>query len=245
MPTSNLAPKPVSKDFDPQITGLPRMNRARRWMRCFYQIACRLVLKVSARVQVHGIEHFPLRGPALIVTNHLGDADIPLGLAYLPVAPEVLAKTELRKFPFLGWLMDAYGVIWLHRGHPDRKALREALHALDEGRFLVIAPEGRESLTGSLEVGTGGAAFLAIKSGVTIVPVTFTGTENWRVMRGLLHLQRLSLSLTIGSAFQIPRLVNTRQAIRQGTETIMHRLAAQLPVKYQGFYTAEDDKSDS
>jgi 1-acyl-sn-glycerol-3-phosphate acyltransferase len=244
MPTSNQAPKAVSKDYHPRITSLPRLNQARRLVRRFYRLACRLVLKLTARVQVHGMEHFPVQGPALIVTNHLGDADIPLGLAYLPVTPEVLAKTELREFPFLGWLMDAYGVIWLHRGRPDRKALREALHALAEGRFLAIAPEGRESLTGSLEAGTGGAAFLAINSGAIIVPVTFTGTENWRVIRSLLHLQRLSFSLTIGSAFQLPRLADTHQAIRQGTETIMRRLAAQLPLKYQGFYTVQDDERD-
>jgi 1-acyl-sn-glycerol-3-phosphate acyltransferase len=244
MPTSNQVPKPVSKNYHPRITSLPRLNRTRRLVRRFCHTACLLVLKLAARVQVYGVEHFPLHGPALIVTNHLGDADIPLGLAYLPVAPEVLAKTELRWFPFLGWFMDAYGVIWLHRGRPDRKALREALHALAEGRFLAISPEGRESLTGSLEVGTGGAAFLAINSGAKIVPVTFTGTENWRVIRSLLHLQRLSFSLTIGAAFQIPRLADTRLAIRQGTETIMRRLAAQLPLKYQGVYTVQDGESD-
>jgi 1-acyl-sn-glycerol-3-phosphate acyltransferase len=243
MPTSNQAPKPVSKDYRPWITSLPRLTRARRLVRRFYRTVCCLVLKTVASVQVQGLDAFPAQGPALIVTNHLGDADIPLGLAHLPVAPEVLAKTELRQFPILGWLMDAYGVIWLHRGRPDRKALREALHALAEGRFLVIAPEGRESLTGALEAGTAGAAYLAVNSGVPIVPVTFTGTENWRVIQGLLHLKRLSFSLTVGSAFQLPRMDNSHQAIRQGTETIMGRLAAQLPSKYQGVYAFQDDKS--
>jgi 1-acyl-sn-glycerol-3-phosphate acyltransferase len=243
MPTSNQPSKPVSKDYSPWITSLPRLTRARRLVRLFYRTVCRLFLKIVASVQVQGLDAFPARGPALIVTNHLGDADIPLGLAHLPVTPEVLAKTELRQLPILGWLMDAYGVIWLHRGQPDRKALREALHALAEGRFLVIAPEGRESLTGALEAGTAGAAYLAINSGVRIVPVTFTGTENWRVIRNLLHLKRLSFSLTIGSAFQLPRSVDTRQAIRQGTGTIMRRLAAQLPPKYQGVYASQDDES--
>jgi 1-acyl-sn-glycerol-3-phosphate acyltransferase len=243
MPTSNQPPKPVSKDYNPWTTSLPRLTRARLLVRRFYRAACRLVLKIVANVQVQGLDAFPAQGPALIVTNHLGDADIPLGLAHLPLAPEVLAKTELRQFPFLGWLMDVYGVIWLHRGQPDRKALREALHALAEGRFLVIAPEGRESLTGALEAGTDGAAFLAINSGVPIVPVTFTGTENGRVIRSLLHLQRLSFGLTIGTTFQLPRLAHTRQAISQGTETIMRRLAAQLPSQYRGFYTVQDDES--
>jgi 1-acyl-sn-glycerol-3-phosphate acyltransferase len=243
MPIWKQEPKPVSKDYRPWITYLPRLTRARLLVRRFYQVACLLLLKVVARVQVQGIERFPKQGPALIVTNHLGDADIPLGLAYVPVAPEVLAKTELRELPILGCLMNAYGVIWLHRGRPDRKALREALHALAEGRFLVIAPEGRESLAGALEAGTYGAAFLAIHSGVPIVPVTFTGTENWRVIQNLLHLRRLSLSLTIGSAFHLPGFTDTRQAIRQGTEMIMRHLARQLPSSYQGSYAIQDDEN--
>jgi 1-acyl-sn-glycerol-3-phosphate acyltransferase len=238
---SNQTPKPVSKDYRPWVTNLPRLTPARRLIRRLYRAASRLLLKVMASVQVHGIERFPPQGPALIVTNHLGDADIPLGLAYLPVSPEVLSKTELRDIPFLGWLMEAYGVIWLHRGRPDRKALREALRALAEGRFLVIAPEGRESLTGALEAGTYGAAFLAINSGAPVVPVTFTGTENWRVIQHLLHLQRQSFSLTIGSPFHLPGVSDTRRAIRQGTETIMRHLARQLPLNYQGIYAVPDD----
>jgi 1-acyl-sn-glycerol-3-phosphate acyltransferase len=244
MPILNQVPKPVSKDYSPWITNLPRLTRARLLVRRFYLAACRLLLRVVARVQVHGIERFPAQGPALIVTNHLGDADIPLGLGSLPIAPEVLAKTELRSIPILGPLMSAYGVIWIHRGRPDRRALSQALRALAEGRFLVIAPEGRESLTGALEAGMYGAAFLAIHSNVPIVPITFTGTENWRVFQHLRHLQRLSFSLTIGSTFNLPRLANTRQAIRKGTETIMHHLAAQLPPKYQGMYTLQDDQPD-
>lgn len=242
MPTSNQTPKPVSKDYRPWIIYLPRRTWIRRLVRRFYQIVCRLALKLLARVQVQGFENFPTLGPALIVTNHLGDADIPLGLAYLPVQPEVLAKTELRQFPLLGWAMQAYGAIWLHRGRPDRKALRVALLALGEGRFLAIAPEGQESLSGALEAGTGGAAYLATKSGVTILPITFTGTENWRVIQDLLHLRRPSFNLTIGQPFHIPTLADTRQTIRQGTETIMYRLARQLPAKYQGIYAIEVDE---
>jgi 1-acyl-sn-glycerol-3-phosphate acyltransferase len=242
MPPLNQVPKPVSKDYSPWISNLPRLNRTRLLVRRFYQAACRLLLKVLAQVQVHGIEKFPTQGPALIVTNHLGDADIPLGLGGLPIAPEVLAKTELRDIPILGWIMNTYGVIWLHRGRPDRRALSLALRALAEGRFLVIAPEGRESLTGALEAGMYGAAFLAIHSNVPIVPVTFTGTENWRVLQHLQHLQRFSFCLTIGPAFHLPRITNTRQAIRQGTETIMRHLAAQLPFKYQGIYAIQEDE---
>src|SRR4030067_146028 len=113
----------------------------------------------------------------MVVSNHLGDADLIVGMAYSPYEVEILSKAELYDYPILGKLMDAYGVIWVHRGQPDRRALRAALEALRQGRVVGIAPEGRESLTGSLEEGTGGAAYLALKADGPILPVTFTGTQ--------------------------------------------------------------------
>ena len=59
--------------------------------------------------------------------------------------------------------MDWYGTIWVHRGRPDRRALRAALNGLAEGRMLAIAPEGRESISGELEQGTDGAAYIALR----------------------------------------------------------------------------------
>jgi hypothetical protein len=51
-----------------------------------------------------------------------------------------------------------------------------------------------------------GAAFLAIHSKALTVPVTVTGTENWRVLQHSQHLQRLSFSLTIGPAFHLTQI---------------------------------------
>jgi 1-acyl-sn-glycerol-3-phosphate acyltransferase len=63
---------------------------------------------------------FPARVPALLVVNHLGDADGPLLVSALPASPDALGKIELYDFPVLGKLLDWYGMIWLHRGKPDR-----------------------------------------------------------------------------------------------------------------------------
>ena len=112
-----------------------------------------------------------------MVINHLGDADAPLLVSSVPVMLDALGKVELYDLPILGKMMDWYGVIWLHRGRADRRAMRAALDALAEGRILVIAPEGRYSLIGGLEEGEHGAAFLAYKADVPIVPVVVTGTR--------------------------------------------------------------------
>ncbi len=196
-----------------------------------------LMVKILTRPKVNGLDHLTGLGPALMVSNHLGDADAIIGLAFLPVKLEVLAKIDLYfNYPWLGRLMNAYGVIWVHRGQPDRRALRAALQALAGGRKVALAPEGRESLSGSLEEGTGGAAYLALKAKVPILPMAFTGTENQQIFGSLKRLRRPRISLTIGAPFLLSQTGIDRQEIEAVTQTIMQHIAALLPVEYQGVY---------
>lgn len=237
-----LPPKPLNENWRPELTRLPDLTPKRIRARQGWQQMARFLIRTLTRTEVFGLENFPQQGPALIVTNHLGDADIFVGLAFLPVAPDALAKAELFDLPILGKWMDAYGVIWIHRGQPDRRALRAALQVLAEGRMLGLAPEARQSVTGGLEEGTEGAAFLAVRAGaargqpIPIVPVVFTGTENAQVYGGWLRLRRNAITMTVGAPFYLTELADSRQAIAQGTDKIMHELAKLLPVSYQGVY---------
>lgn len=234
--TENTPPKPVTQRVRPEITRLPELSPWRKAARWLLILLLRLLARLLTRVRITGIENIPQQGPVLVVSNHLGDADLVLGVALANRQVDAVAKADLYDFPILGWLMEAYGVIWLHRGQPDRRALRAVLQGLAEGRMIAIAPEGRESLTGMLEEGTPGAAYLALKSGAPILPVTFTGTENWRVYGNLKRLRRTEISLTIGQPFYLTRMDNWRQAVEQGTRQIMQTLAQQLPPEYRGVY---------
>jgi 1-acyl-sn-glycerol-3-phosphate acyltransferase len=183
-----------------------------------------------------GLQHFPRQGPALVVANHLGDADAVLAVACFPAWADGLAKIELFSLPIVGWVIEAYGVIWVHRGQPDRRALKAALEGLRSGRILAIAPEGRESVTGGLEEGTGGAAYLALKAQVPLVPVTFTGTENARIYPNMKRLRRTPVSITVGPPFRLESGPDRRESVDRGTRTIMQALANQLPPEYRGIY---------
>ncbi len=230
-------PKPISEVWRPELVRLPELTPARRRLRGFMCLLMRSILRLAMRVQVRGLENFPLRGPALVVTNHLGDGDTPLILSMLPADLEAMAKIELYDFPVLGRLMEAYGVIWLHRGQPDRRALRAALQAFEAGRMVIIAPEGRYSLTGGMEAGTGGAAFLARKGGVPVVPVALTGTDNASIYHHLVRLRRAPVTLTIGAPFRFEgRDPGAETQRREDTRRIMESLARLLPPEYRGVY---------
>lgn len=237
--------KPRSEFLRPEITRLPELTFWKRTLRKIMRIVLKVMVWLFTRPEVHGLENVPRQGALIMVSNHLGDADALLGLAYTPRSVDLLSKADLYELPVLGKLFDAYGVIWIRQGQPDRRALRIALEALRLGRAIGIAPEGRESLTGGLEEGTGGAAYLAYKSKAPILPVTMTGTENWRIFGNLKKLTRTRVTLTIGPVFYIEERPDWRLAIQDGTQQIMHALARQLPLEYRGVFLASNpDGSD-
>jgi 1-acyl-sn-glycerol-3-phosphate acyltransferase len=182
-----------------------------------------------------GLERLP-RGPALIAVNHLGDADAVLLLAALPIGPEVLAKIEMLDFPVIGRLMDWYGMIWLHRGQPDRRALRSAMQAFEQGRCLIIAPEGRYTLAKGLEPGGKGAAYIAARAPVPVIPAALTGTDNDNVYGSLRRWHRPRITLTVGEPVDLLPVDDDHGVLDDNTERIMQALARLLPPDYRGAY---------
>jgi len=236
----SLEPKPVTEWWRPELVKLPRLTPARRLFRiCAYGLA-RLLVFVTMQPTVRGVENFPKRGPALIVINHLGDADAVLLAASIPRIIDGMGKIELDEHWLVGPMFRAYGIIYIHRGRPDRKAIRAALDGLAEGRMLAIAPEGRQAVGGKLEEGTEGTAFLAMKSGALIVPVAMTGTENENIYNRK-WWQRAQVTLSIGKPFYLKENQDRQVMLREGTNQIMESLASLLPPAYVGNYKMNQD----
>jgi 1-acyl-sn-glycerol-3-phosphate acyltransferase len=229
-------PKPVTDWWRPELVFLPKLTLPRRAFRLFARGLAKLLTFIYLKPVIRGMENFPKRGPALIVINHLGDADAVLLAASIPVTIDGMGKIELNGHWLVGPLFRAYGVIWVHRGRPDRRAIRAALDGLSQGRLVGIAPEGRESVAGSLEEGTEGAAFLAMKSGAPIVPVGMTGTENEAVYGNMHRWKRTAVTLTVGKPFRLQEHADRQAMLREGTCQIMESLAELLPESYRGKY---------
>ena len=238
---SSPTPKPISEVWRPDLTRLPALTRGRRLFRRFIQHLCRGVVFVCTKATIHGLRNYPRSGPALVVINHLGDPDAVLVLAALPDFPEVIGKIELRNIPVLRLVTDMLGIIWVHRGQPDRRAVSAALEAFHQGRHVIIAPEGRESVSGALEAGTEGAAFLALRSGVPVVPITITGSEFRCIENNLKKLHRTPVTLRVGRPFVLPQPARGKEALQEGTRLIMEALARQLPPEYRGVYAYVED----
>jgi 1-acyl-sn-glycerol-3-phosphate acyltransferase len=215
------------------IPELRRIPGAAKYVRA----ALRLLFFLLTDRKVAGLEHLPAEGPYLIAANHLSRFDPPLGFVSVdrPTLTGFAADTYRRQLiPRL--FLESAGVIWVNRGHTDRATLRAALTALKQGAILGIAPEGTRSPTGALIRGKTGAAFLAQRAGVPIVPVAVTNTEN--LGAAILRLRRIPISITFGPAFRLPPLPGLPhgERLERYTDEIMCRIAALLPEEYRGVY---------
>ncbi len=232
-------PKPITEVWRPELVALPRLTLARRFFRQVARLIMKFLIFTLTRATVTGMEHFPKKGPAVVVINHLGDADAVLLGASIPYMIEAMGKIELYEEWFAGPILRAYGIIWVHRGRPDRKALRAAMDGLAEGRLIAIAPEGRQSVIGGLEDGNEGAAFLALKTGAPIVPIAMTGTENENIYGHLKRFQRARVTLSVGKPFYLQEQADRQTMLREGTRQIMESLASLLPESYRGKYKSK------
>ncbi|NTU56123.1 MAG: 1-acyl-sn-glycerol-3-phosphate acyltransferase, partial [Anaerolineales bacterium] len=211
---SSPEPKPVTDWWRPDLVALPKLTLSRRVFRIFARGLAKLITLCTMNAAVRGMENFPRRGPALVVINHLGDADAVLLAASIPATVDGMGKIELYEHWLVGPLFRAYGVIWVHRGRPDRKAIRAALDGLSQGRLVALAPEGRQSVVGGLEEGTEGAAFLAMKSGAPIVPVAMTGTENDNIYERK-WWKRARVTLAVGKPFHLKEQADHQKMLHE------------------------------
>lgn len=196
------------------------------------------VLALLARTDVRGREHAPAKGPLIVATNHLGLLDPLLCGAYLPWHMEGMALVDLLRVPGTSQFLRLYGVIPIDRDNHDGGALLPALDALAGGKIVSLQPEGRVSLTAGLERARTGVAYLALSSGVPVLPIAITGSE--RAIDDWKRCRRPRLTLAIGEPVQFAREAVTGPArherLRAVADEIMYRIAALLPSSYRGVY---------
>jgi 1-acyl-sn-glycerol-3-phosphate acyltransferase len=196
----------------------------------------RALFRILARLHVEGEEHIPRQGPFILATNHLHWLDSPLVAAIFPYRAYVFAADKWAKHRLLGALFRSLDAIWVRRGEVDRQALRQALDVLRGGGVLGMAPEGTRSKTGGLQPGRTGAAYLAFRAGVPILPVTCVGQE--KVFPTLWRLRRATVHVRFGAPLHPPQVQGkiSSAEMQALTDEIMYRLATMLPPEYRGVY---------
>jgi len=141
-------------------------------------VLARILVGLLWGFSTEGSERIPKAGPVLLASNHISGWDPLLVGLGCPRESHFLAKEELFRNPFLGWLIRTYNAIPVRRGASDRRALRQAVSALRSGGCILMFPEGTRSRDGRLGQGRPGAAWVAATAGARVVPAWITGARN-------------------------------------------------------------------
>jgi 1-acyl-sn-glycerol-3-phosphate acyltransferase len=209
------------------------------WVYYFGRFLIHILVFPFAIWEVKGKENLPEHGPVLIVSNHLYLGDPPILAASLRLKAVFMAKEELFRDRWSRFWVQNFGAFPVRRGGIDREAIRQAERWLQEGVSVIMFPEGTRSPYARLTPGLNGAALIASRLGVPILPVGIAGTEKLKKLR--LRWHRPRITITIGQPFQLPpadgRL--TKEERRRLTDEIMGYIAALLPPEYRGVYAAE------
>jgi len=207
----------------------------------FFRWLINVILSLTCKIQLFGEPNIPDKGGCIVVSNHLGRLDVLLVYKQIKRNDIILGIAEkYQKYTLYRIAAKSLNAIWLDRYKVDFKALRLILKRLKAGGVLVMAPEGTRSPTGALIEGKHGAAYLAFKTNLPILPVAITGTEDQTIIRNLKRLKKSSVIIHIGNKFYLPTSSYEKQsdALVNYTDEIMCQIAALLPPGYRGIYTA-------
>jgi 1-acyl-sn-glycerol-3-phosphate acyltransferase len=174
-------------------TGRTQHRIARVWGRT-------LLAAAFIRVRVEGLEKLDPKAVYVFAANHASLMDIPAFLAYLPFQFRFLAKLVLYKIPFIGTHLKRAGHLPV-----DRSSARASLKSMTEGARIIadrkvsvlLFPEGGRCPQG-LRKFKEGAAYIAIKAGVPVVPMALAGMRE-KLPMGSIHLRSGQVTLRIGA----------------------------------------------
>jgi len=197
----------------------------------------RILAKLLTRTEVIDYDKIPQSGAFLLTTNHTSRQDTPL-LALSTPRKDVIGMVakNYQEHKLIAWLLSGIGVIWMSREETDFPAFREAVSHLKNGWVVGIAPEGTRSREQKMLEGKAGAALLAERAQVPIVPVAIWGTAD--LIKDLKRFRRNRVTIRYGKAYHLTPLGDSdhKEWLQKSTTEIMCRIAALLPERYRGFY---------
>jgi 1-acyl-sn-glycerol-3-phosphate acyltransferase len=188
-------------------SGRLQHNIARVWARI-------LVWGAGCSLTIRGAENLRKNPVAVYASNHTSYMDTPVIFAGLPFQFRILAKKELWPIAFIGWYLDRSGQIPIDTNNPRAtlSSLGIGVKALRSGMPLFVFPEGGRTPTGELQNFLSGAAYLAIRAQVPLVPIALNGVYDLLPIHTR-HLYPGELTMTLGEP-----IVTTGMTPRQTDE---------------------------
>ena len=156
-----------------------------------------------SKLTITGRENLARFPVAVYVSNHTSYMDTPVIFASLPFQFRILAKQELWQWPFIGWFLGRSGQMPIDTANPHAtlSSLGGAVKALRSGMPLFVFPEGGRTPNGDLRPFLSGAAYLAIRAQVPLIPMALSGVYDLLPIHTK-HLYPGKLKLHVGEPIE-------------------------------------------
>lgn len=135
----------------------------------------RMFCYVVFRVGKIGKENVPKTGAYIMCANHTSNWDPPIIVACTNRKMHIMAKAELFKNKFIYWFAEKCWVFPVKRGGKDIESMKHSLKVLKDGEMLMLFPEGTRNGMSKNGKAQNGAAFMALRTGVPVIPVGIIG----------------------------------------------------------------------
>lgn len=208
----------------------------------FYRIVASIVCGIPKyvwRVRVIGREHLPTTGAYVVAPTHRSMFDIPFVGGLTSRRVRFMGKAELFRIPVLGATFRALGGFPVERDGSDRKPLRDSLDILAAGEPLAVYPEGTRQHGPKIQPLQPGAAYLAVKGQVPVVPVAIAGSEE--ILRS--HGRRVpalgKVVVVIGEPIAPPTIAG-KTVKRELVDELSAKLATELQQLLDEAYRVRD-----
>ena len=201
--------------------------------RVFYRIIRFLIevfCRIYFRLRVFGSDNIPKTGAFILAPIHRSNVDTPIVSVVTKRRLRFMGKDSLWKIKPIGVILSALGGFPVTRGSADLEALKRCLAVLKLGEPLVMFPEGTRQSGPKIHPLFDGAAYLAIKADVPIVPVGFGGTEGVMPKGSKIVLPR-RCSVVVGKPIYPPKS-ETGRLPRTATTDLTAELIAALQVVF-------------
>ena len=179
------------------------------------------------RMHIEGREHVPATGAFVLAPVHRSNMDTPISSCLTRRRLRFMGKDSLWKRRPVAWVLSALGGFPVARGTADREALQRCVAVLQLGEPLVLFPEGERKSGDVVQPLFDGAAYVALKAGVPIVPVGIAGSE--AVMpKGARFIHPAKVRVVVGAPIPPPASATgarvPRSAIREVTAELHETL---------------------
>lgn len=183
--------------------------------------------RIWTRMGIVGREHIPTSGAFVLAPVHRSNVDTPISSCLTRRRLRFMGKDSLWKHQPAAWVLSALGGFPVARGTADREALRRCIAVLEAGEPLVLFPEGERKSGPTVQPLFDGAAYVALKAGVPIVPVGIGGSE--AVMpKGKRMIRPSKVHVIIGEPILPPPSLSGSRVSRRAVRDVTAELHATL-----------------